>query len=192
MADGTISGRSITTASGLFGVGLRQLAAAIEAAGVTNGLKHISRNLGWCGKASFQFAPPRKRPVPIYELSASFEPEGAGISRRQGIRPPNGLRMLVLPGEYLLGSWTLAKTAPTPCFPGHQVEELSLTLPPGRDIALLPRGKKIENPHLLYQSNWQRDGPVVTVRRETTVKLPVAVCRGPDTRTRRGDRRDPW
>jgi hypothetical protein len=79
--------------------------------------------------------------------------------------------MLVRPGEYLLGSWTLAKTAPTPCFPGHQVEELSLTLPPGRDIALLPRGKTIENPYLLYQSNWQRDGPVVTVRRETTVKV---------------------
>ena len=101
--------------------------------------------------------------------------------------------MLVRPGEYLLGSWALAKTAPTPCFPGHQVEELSLTLPPGRDMALLPRGKTIENPYLLYQSNWQRDGPVVTVRRETTVKLAVAVCRGPDTlRARRSDRGDPW
>jgi hypothetical protein len=39
---------------------------------------------------------------------------------------------------------------PTPCFSGHQIEELSLTLPPGRDIELLPKGK---------------------------VKLPVAVCR---------------
>ena len=85
--------------------------------------------------------------------------------------------MLVRPGEYLLGSWTLAKTAPTPCFSGHQVEELSLTLPPGRDIELLPRGKIIENPYLRYDSNWQRDGQVVTVRREITVKLPVAVCR---------------
>ena len=85
--------------------------------------------------------------------------------------------MLVRPGEYLLGSWTLAKTAPTPCFPGHQVEELSLTLPPGRDIELLPGGKTIENPYLLFQSNWQRDGQIVMVHREITVKLPVAVCR---------------
>ena len=73
------TGRSITNASGPFGVGLRQLAAGIEAADVTNGLKHISRNLGWCGKASLQFAPPRKRLVPIYELSASFELEARPV-----------------------------------------------------------------------------------------------------------------
>jgi hypothetical protein len=54
---------------------------------------------------------------------------------------------------------------------------LSLTLPPGRDIELLPRGKTVENAYLRYQSNWNRDGQVVSVRREITVKLPVAVCR---------------
>jgi hypothetical protein len=54
---------------------------------------------------------------------------------------------------------------------------LSLTLPPGRDIELLPRGKTVENAYLRYQSDWNRDGKVVSVRREITVKLPVAVCR---------------
>jgi hypothetical protein len=87
------------------------------------------------------------------------------------------LRPLVRPGEFLLGSWTLSKTEPTPCFSGHQVEELSLTLPPGRDAELLPRGKTIENAYLRYQSDWNRDGQVVTVRREIIVRLPVAVCR---------------
>ena len=91
--------------------------------------------------------------------------------------PPQGLRMLVRPGEFLLGSWTLPKTEPTPCFSGHQVEELSLTLPPGRDIESLPKGKTVENPYLRYQSDWTHDGQIVTVRHEMTVKLPVAVCR---------------
>jgi hypothetical protein len=63
------------------------------------------------------------------------------------------------------------------CFSGHQIEELSLTLPPGRDIELLPKGKTIENPYMRYQSDWNRDGQVVTVRHEIAVKLPVAVCR---------------
>src|SRR5580704_7818500 len=44
--------------------------------------------------------------------------------------PPEGIQMLVRPGEFLLGSWTLPKTASTPCFSGHQIEELELTLPP--------------------------------------------------------------
>jgi hypothetical protein len=84
--------------------------------------------------------------------------------------------MLVRPGEFLLGAWTLPKTAPTPCFSGHQIEELSLTLPPGRDIELLPKGKTIENAYLRYRSEWTREGQVVTVHREMTTKLPVAVC----------------
>jgi len=178
MADGTVSGRSITTASGPFGIRLRQLAASIEGRGPSQWAETYFKNLGWRGKASFQFDPPRRRPAPVYELSASFELEARPeFFEGKAFGPPEGIRMLVRPGEYLLGSWTLAKTAPTPCFSGHQVEELSLTLPPGRDIELLPRGKTIENPYLRYDSNWQHDGQVVTVRREITVKLPVAVCR---------------
>jgi len=42
---------------------------------------------------------------------------------------------------------------------------------------LLPKGKTVENPYLHYQSEWRHDGQVVTVRREITVNLPVAVCR---------------
>jgi hypothetical protein len=111
-------------------------------------------------------------------LSASFELEARPeFLEGKAFGPPEGIRMLVRPGEFLLGSWTLPKTEPAPCFSGRQVEELSLTLPPERDIEMLPRGKTVENPYLRYQSDWNRDGQVVTVRREITVKLPVAVCR---------------
>ena len=53
-----------------------------------------------------------------------------------------------------------------------------MTLPPGRDVELLPRGKTVEDAYLRFQSDWKRDGQVVSVRREITVRLPVAVCRG--------------
>src|SRR4029077_5340045 len=75
MADGTVSGRSITTASGPFGIRLRQLAASIEGRGPSQWAETYFKNLGWRGKASFQFDPPRRRPAPVYELSASFELE---------------------------------------------------------------------------------------------------------------------
>lgn len=90
---------------------------------------------------------------------------------------PTGLPLLVQPGEFLLGSWTLPKTAPTPCFSGHQVEELSLTLPPGRNITSLPAGSSFANSYLRYRSEWSRDRQTVRVRREIAVRLPVAVCR---------------
>ena len=48
----------------------------------------------------------------------------------------------------------------------------------GRAIRLLPRGKTVENAYLRYRSAWKLDGRTVSVRRELTVKLPVAVCQG--------------
>ena len=177
MADGTVSGQSTTVASGSFGVKLRQLAASVEMGGPERWAESYFKSLGWPGKASFQFDPPRDRLAPSYAFSASFELEARPeFLDGKAFELPAGIRMLVRPGEFLLGPWTLPKTAPTPCFSGHQIEELSLTLPPGRDIESLPRGKTIENPYLRYQSDWRRDGQVVTVRREMTVKLPVAVC----------------
>jgi Domain of Unknown Function with PDB structure (DUF3857)/Transglutaminase-like superfamily len=177
-ADGTVSGQSTTTASGPFGIRLRQLAASIEEKGREQMAATQLRSLGWSGKGSFEFEPPRDGPAPTYAVSGSFELEARPeFMEGKAFAPPQGLRMLVRPGEFLLGSWTLAKAEPTPCFSGRQVEELSLTLPPGRDIELLPSGKTVENPYLRYQSDWKRDDQVVTVRREITVKLPVAVCR---------------
>jgi Domain of Unknown Function with PDB structure (DUF3857)/Transglutaminase-like superfamily len=177
-ADGTVSGQSTTTASGPFGIRLRQLAAGIEAKGRGEMAATQLRSLGWSGKGSFEFEPPRDGLAPTYAVSGSFELETRPeFMEGKAFAPPQGLRMLVRPGEFLLGSWTLPKTEPTPCFSGRQVEELSLTLPPGRDIEALPKGKTVENSYLRYQSDWNRDGQIVTVRHEMTVKLPVAVCR---------------
>ena len=178
MPDGTVSGQSTTTASGPFGISLRLAAAGSEAKGREQIAATQLRNLGWSGKGSFQFDPPRDRLTDGYIVSGSFELEARPeLLEGKAFAPPQGLRQLVRPGEFLLGSWTLSKTEPTPCFSGHQVEELSLTLPPGRDAELLPRGKTVENAYLRYQSDWNRDGQVVTVRREIIVRLPVAVCR---------------
>jgi hypothetical protein len=178
MADGTVSGRSITEASGPFAVRLRQLAASVEARGQSQWAETYFKNRGWHGTANFQFDPPHDQLSPAYAFSASFDLEARPeFLEGKVFAPPEGVRMLVRPGEFLLGAWTLPKTTPTPCFSGHQIEELSLTLPPGRDIELLPRGKTIENDYLRYRSEWTRTGQVVTVHREMTARLPVAVCR---------------
>jgi transglutaminase-like putative cysteine protease len=180
LPDGTVSGHSRTTSSGPFSIALRGAAAAIEAKGREQSAAERLRVLGWGGKGSFQFDGPRDRLVPDYAVEGSFvlEERREIVEGKASFPPPVGLRLLARPGEFLLGSWNLNKAEPTPCFSGHQVEELSVTLPPGRGIRLLPRGKTVENAYLRYQSAWKVDGQTVSVRRELTVKLPVAVCQG--------------
>jgi hypothetical protein len=63
------------------------------------------------------------------------------------------------------------RAEPTPCFSGRQVDELSLTLPPGRNISSLPGGKTVDNAYLHYQSEWKREGQTVEVHREITVTV---------------------
>jgi transglutaminase-like putative cysteine protease len=178
MTDGTVKGQSKTTATGPFGVTLRQVAAGIEAGGREHMAATQLRKFGWAGTGSYDFDPPRDDLISSYTVTASFDLEQRPeLLEGKAFGPPTGLRLLVQPGEFLLGSWTLPKAEPTPCFSGRQVEELSLTLPPERDINSLPSGKTVEDPYLRYRSDWSREGQTVKVRREITVKLPVAVCR---------------
>jgi hypothetical protein len=178
MPDGTVKGRSKTTASGPFSVTLRHVAAGIEARGRETMAAAQLKKLGWAGTGTYDFDPPRDGLVPSYAVIGFFQLEQRlELLEGKGFGLPTGLRLLVQPGEFLLGSWTLPKAESTPCFSGHQVEELSLTLPPGRNINSLPGGKTVENPYLRYQAEWSRDGQTVKVRREITVRLPVAVCR---------------
>ena len=116
--------------------------------------------------------------APTYTVSGSFELEARPeFLDGKPFALPAGLRLIVRPGEFLPGSWNVSNLEPTPCVSGHQVEELSLTLPPGRDITSLPGGKTVENRYLSYHSDWTQAGRVVTARREIAVKVPVAVCR---------------
>ena len=99
MPDGTVSGQSITVASGPFGIRLRQLAASIEARGHSQWAETFFKNLDWHGTASFEFDPPRARLVPIYTFSASFELEARPeFLDGKAFGPPEGIRMLVRPG----------------------------------------------------------------------------------------------
>src|SRR6516225_1650223 len=70
MADGTVSGKSTTGASGPFGIKLRGLAASVEVGGPERWAQSYFKSLGWRGKASFQFDPPRYRLAPDYAFSA--------------------------------------------------------------------------------------------------------------------------
>ena len=65
-----------------------------------------------------------------------------------------------------------------PCWPGRQVEELSVTLPANRRLARVPRGVTVAAEGVAYSSAWQVDGQTVSVRRELTSTVAAPLCTG--------------
>jgi hypothetical protein len=179
-ADGSISGTTATSASGPFATELRRDAAWIEATGDGAAASQLD-SLGDAGFGSFAFDPPG-RLAPGYAVSGSFvldaRPE---LLAGESFTPPAGLRLLARPGDVLLGpagQLHLSEDEPSPCYPGRQVEEVTLTLPQGRLLRRLPADLEIDEDAISYRSTWAVSGATLTRHAELTVRAADAPCGG--------------
>jgi transglutaminase-like putative cysteine protease len=177
--DGRIRGTTSTTASGPFAADLRRSAQWAEGIGDGAAAAQL-RALGLEGSGSFAFATPER-------LAADYEVDGRftlaadpGLIDGAGFAPPAGLRLLVRPGDVLLGPARrgLGETTTTPCHAGRQTEEIVLDLPPGRHLARLPRDTRIETAWVSYSSHWRFANGQLTVARDLVSRLPGPVCAG--------------
>jgi transglutaminase-like putative cysteine protease len=180
-ADGSIVGTTTTSATGPFAVDLRQRALWVQANGVAGAAATQLHALGTEGSGAFAFAPPGRLDAD-YAISGSFRLDPRpDIDDGESFLPPAGLRVLVRPGDLLLGPMAdrrLAQDAPTPCYPGRQSEEISLDLPPGRHLMRVPRDLAIDNAALRFTSRWSVTGQTVTVHRELVSRVSGPLCSG--------------
>jgi hypothetical protein len=179
-ADGGIDGSTVTTATGPFAIELRRDAAWIEATGPGAAASQL-RALGTDGSGSFLFEPPEKLAA-SYTVSGNFildaQPE---LLDGDSFSPPAGLRLLAHAGDVLLGPLGqrgLKESEPTPCYPGHEVEEVSLTLPPGRHLLRLPKEVAVAFDAASYHSTWTLRGDTLTHRAELVSHIGEVLCGG--------------
>ena len=100
-----------------------------------------------------------------------------------GIAMTPRLGLLPRPGDVLAGPLNLrglAADAPTPCFPGVQIEQVTLVSPPGFKLHRLPKDVLIEAPGLRYETHWLgfKDGGA-QVERKLTTSFEQSLCVGP-------------
>jgi transglutaminase-like putative cysteine protease len=180
-SDGGISGTTRTEATGPFAVDLRQTALWVEANGASAAAAAQLHALGIDGSGMFRVAAPSHLGQD-YAMSGSFSlDERPDIDEGESFKPPVGLRVLVRPGDLLLGPMAnrrLSDTDPTPCYPGRQVEDITLTLPPGRSLMRLPRDVAVDNAVASYTSQWSVRGQTLRVHRELVSKVTTALCFG--------------
>jgi len=180
-AQGRITGDSETSATGPLGVELRHAALGIQSTGAEHAAILWLRAKGFEGTGRFEFDSPSD-PAPSYRITGHFRTEPRmELLSGSGFFLPVGLAVGNLPGDYLMGMLAFRDVRglePTPCFSGHQVEELSLELPEGRWLRGLPKGTEIKNQFMSYKSEWSQSGRTVTVRREFTSTVDQPLCIG--------------
>jgi len=180
-ADGRLIGDSETTSTGPFSVELRLEALSIQGAGSDQAAKYVLRQKNFDGTGKFEFASPLE-PAQTYRIAGHFEtnPRQELLSGNS-FALPIGLALGAVPGDFLMGLLSFRDfrgDEPTPCFSGHEVEELSLELPENRHLRELPKGADVRNKYLSFKSEWSMSGRTVTVRREFTSTMDQPVCIG--------------
>lgn len=180
LEDGSITGVSATTATGPFAIELRRDAAWIEATGPGAAAAQL-RALGAEGAGSFAYAPP-DRLGDAYAISGNFTLDArAELLDGDSFAPPHGLRLLAHAGDILLGPLSqhgLPAADATPCYPGHQVEDVSLTLPRGRHLVRLPKDIRVDNAAFSYRAVWSQTETTVTRRAELVSHVAQPLCAG--------------
>ena len=178
--DGSIEGTTVTHASGPFAIELRRDAAWVQATGDGAAASQL-HTLGDNGSGRFAFDPPEHL-APNYAVSGDFSLDARPeLLDGDSFAPPAGLRLLPRPGEVLLqpvGARGLSDDTPVPCYAGRQVEEVALTLPPGRHLQRVPQDVRIDSPAVTYRGTWTLRGATLTHRADLQVRTHEVLCRG--------------
>jgi tetratricopeptide (TPR) repeat protein len=171
-ADGTMTGETRETGTGVFGSGLRGTIATIQHNGADKSAETQLKTHGW--KGSGRFVLPRALDLADpFALTGEFKLAPAA---GREVTFPVGLMTRVRPGNYLAGSRLEGRKHPFVCFAGRQIEEIELTFAAGLTLPAAPQGRAIENSRFSYAAQYRLEGRTLKVRREFVSKVVGQVC----------------
>jgi len=175
-ADGTVSGETVQTGTGIFASVARAVAGNISRTGAERAAEQQLRSIGTPGTGRFEIGTLSELGE-TYSVKANFV-----LNNRVRVAPatslpvPSGLGILARPGAFLLGARHQNRTQPFQCFAGRQVEEVEVTFADGLPLPNLLRGRTIETAAFVYRSDYRLEGRTWVVRREFTSRVEGQVC----------------
>ena len=178
-ANGTMSGETKQSATGMFATVARAVASAIESNGPETIAERQLQAFGTPGKGRYQIESPRNLAEPYlvkgrFTLNERFAPPPAG---RKIV--PIGMPVLGRPGDLLLGTRHQGRTLPFACLAGRQVEEIDVTFAEDKPLNIAVPGRKIANRFFTYKSEYRLEGRTLKIRHEFASLVPSQVC-GPE------------
>jgi transglutaminase-like putative cysteine protease len=169
-SDGRMTGTTQEKARGATATDLgNQLTGAAQA---TAQLRHFgSPGTGKWTKRSLD------RSAASTEFTAEFKlADEIDLAAGEALMPPAGLRFLVRPGAFLLGTHDVPRAHPFPCYAGRQIETIEVILPTGLRPTRLPADRAWNASIAEYSSTYAIQGNTLRVRREFVARPPSQVC----------------
>jgi transglutaminase-like putative cysteine protease len=175
-ANGTMSGETRQSATGMFAMLARAVAVAIESNGPETVAERQLQAFGTPGKGRYQVESPRNLTEPYvlrgrFTLNERFVPSLGGHKAL-----PVGMPILGRPGDLLLGRRSQGRKLPFTCMAGRQVEEIDVTFPDDKPLNISVPGRKIANRLFTYKSEYRVEGRTLKIRHEFVSLVPNQVC----------------
>jgi hypothetical protein len=92
--------------------------------------------------------------------------DGIDLGAGEALTPPAGLRFLLRPGAFLLGSHDAPRQVSFPCHAGRQIENLEVSVPAEFKPVRLPADRAWQTSIAEYKSSYRFRNGKLLVRRE--------------------------
>jgi tetratricopeptide (TPR) repeat protein/transglutaminase-like putative cysteine protease len=177
---GTLTGKTISRASGPVSISLCGVGLGIQALGAVKAAAALLKNAGYeSGSGSFDPAVPTDLKSD-FTLSSSFSvPNWSGrFAESGGSYLPGGIRLLEPAGVGVMGDTPSdgKVEGDARCFSTHAVEDISLQAPPGRHFQEAPRNVEVKSDNLAFSTRWTLEGDRISVHREFTSHFDKPFC----------------
>jgi transglutaminase-like putative cysteine protease len=178
-ANGTMSGETRQSGTGMFATLGRLVAGAIESNGPETIAERQLQAFGTPGKGRYQIESSRNLTDP-YVIRGHFTLNERFVASPGGHKVlPVGMPILGRPGDLLLGRRSQGRKLPFTCLAGRQVEEIDVTFADDRPRNIAVPGRKIANRLFTYKSEYRIEGRTLKMRHEFVSLVPSQVC-GPE------------
>lgn len=181
-ASGTMTGSTVTTATGPYSITLRLIGFGVQAMGGEKAAAMQLAARGLSDATGNLTEDPLTTPGDSYQIRGEFIAKGWQSTLKGGnLTMPGGLRVMVMSGDAIMGplygSDDISNEA-TVCISAKADEDISLEPPTGYSFRTVPDDIRITTPNLTFTTHWTLTGNKLTVHREFTSKIDQPLCSG--------------
>jgi transglutaminase-like putative cysteine protease len=175
--DGTVTGETEQTATGIFAITARTLAAGFQNAGLESSAEKVLRGYNTPGKGRFEIGPVSALDQ-SYVIKGRFTlSEPLKLTSGMPVVIPYGLPVSRRPGNLLFGTRHAGRTQPFSCYAGRQVEEIAVDFADGVPLPKqIKGGRTVKADVFSYVSDFRLEGRTLKISREFVSRVPGQVC----------------